>query len=144
MAESTATPPTVANVATLIRARTVDESLDEIGTFNTTTRPTGDQVSSYITQAMSEVKTRVGAAFYRAEFAETATNLAAIRAAMSVELSHYPEQVSEGQSSYENLRELYESGVRALSDAVRDGSPSRKGTFSIPMRPVGYVAPEES
>lgn len=143
MPEEVATPPTVADVATLIRARTVDESLDEIGTFNETTRPTGDQVTVYITQAMAEIKTRVGRAFFRTEFAETASNLAAIRAAMSVELSHYPEQVTDGQSSYENLRELYESGVRALSDAVRDGSPGRKGMFSLPMRPAGYVPPEE-
>jgi hypothetical protein len=128
------TPPSVNDVGTLLRARTVDQDGNEIGTFDSTTRPTGEQVESYISQAIDEITTRVGESLFREEYASNASNLAAIRAAMTIELSHYPEQVNNGTSSFDQLSTLYETGVQALADAVRDGSPTRKGFFSIVTR----------
>lgn len=130
------TPPSVDEVGHYLRARTTDRDGNEIGTFDSSTRPTEEQVETYIHDAIAEITTRVGGTFFKEEFAITAANLAAIRAAMSVELSFYPEQISEGQSSYNSLAELYEKGVTALARAIRDGSPDRKGFFSIPVVPV--------
>lgn len=130
------TPPSVDEVGHYLRARTTDRDGNEIGTFDSTTRPTEEQVETYIHDAIAEITTRVGSTFFKEEFAITAANLAAIRAAMSVELSFYPEQISEGQSSYNSLAELYDKGVMALARAIRDGSPDRKGFFSIPVVPA--------
>ena len=128
------TPPSVNDVGVLLRARTVDEDGNEIGTFDVSTRPTHEQVETYIDQAIDEIVTRVGTQTLREEYAANASNLAAIRAAMTVELSHYPEQVNEGQSSFDQLQRLYDTGVQALADAIRDGSPTRKGFFSMVTR----------
>jgi hypothetical protein len=136
MAEEEITPPSVDEVGHYLRARTTDRDGNEIGTFDATTRPTEEQVETYIHDAIAEITTRVGGTFFREEYAHTASNLAAIRAAMSVELSFYPEQISEGQSSYNSLAELYDKGVVALARAIRDGSPERKGFFSIPIVPA--------
>lgn len=133
------TPPSVNDVGALLRARTVDQDGNESGTFDEDTRPTGETVQTYIEQAIDEILTRIGGDLPRQEYAANAANLATIRAAMTVELSHYPEQVAEGQSSYEQLSNLYETGIRALADAVRDGSPMRKGYFSLVTRSAQAV-----
>lgn len=135
------TPPSVNDVGALLRARTVDQDGNESGTFDEDTRPTGETVQTYIEQAIDEILTRIGGDLPRQEYAANAANLATIRAAMTVELSHYPEQIAEGQSSYEQLSTLYETGVRALADAVRDGSPMRKGYFSM-VTPSAQAADE--
>lgn len=128
------TPPSVNDVGALLRARTVDQDGNESGVFDEDTRPTGETVQVYIEQAVDEILTRVGGDLHRQEYAANAAHLAAIRAAMTVELSHYPEQIAEGQSSYDQLVQLYETGVTALADAIRDGSPHRKGVFSLVTR----------
>lgn len=128
------TPPSVNDVGVLLRARTVDQDGNEIGTFDATTRPTNEQVETYIDHAIDEIVTRVGTSTFREEYSSNASNLAAIRAAMTVELSHYPEQVNDGQSSFEQLQRLYDAGIAALANAVRDGSPTRKGFHSVVTR----------
>jgi hypothetical protein len=142
MATYEITEPTVADVGAILRARTTNSSSEEVGTFDDTTRPTGDQVEGYISQAVDEVITAVGAEFYREEYARNAGNLAAIRAAMTVEQSHFPEQVTDGTSMYDTLSDRFVKGIGSLADAVRDGSPSRKGFFSVPVRAAGYEEPE--
>lgn len=131
---ATFTPPSVNDVGALLRARTVDQDGNEAGTFDDDTRPTGETVQTYIEQAVDEILTRVGGDLVRQEYAANAANLAAIRAAMTVELSHYPEQVAEGQSSFDQLSTLYETGVTALAHAIRDGSPTRKGIYNLVTR----------
>lgn len=126
--------PSVDDVAVMLRARLVDSSSEPMETFTANTTPTAVQVEGYITQAVAEVQTRVGATFFKPEYLKTAANLAAMRAAMEVELSYFPEQ-AEG-SGYEQRKELYESGAKWLAVAVRDGSPARKGMFNIPIRPL--------
>lgn len=136
------TPPTVADVGAILRARTTDADSKELGTFTAKTRPTGAQVETYIQAAVDEVATAAGSTFFREELARNATNLAAIRAAMTIEQSHFPEQITEGTSIYDALSDRFAKGIGALADAVRDGSPNRKGFFSIPVRPAGYTGPE--
>lgn len=137
------TPPEVADVGAILRARTTNSASKEVGTFDGTTRPTGDQVQGYIDQAVDEVLTAVGNEFFREEYARNAANLAAIRAAMSVEQSHFPEQIADGTSMYDALSDRFVKGIAALADAVRDGSPTRKGFFSVPVRSAGYMGGDE-
>ncbi len=136
------TIPEVEDVGVILRARTTNADSEEVGTFTDKTRPTGEQVEKYIEQAVDEVVTAVGAEFFREELARNAGSLAALRAAMSVEQSHFPEQITDGSSIYDTLSDRFVKGISALADAVRDGSPARKGFHSVPVRSAGFVEPE--
>lgn len=122
--------PDVAQVGALLRARTrtirassLDESGDqyaqgeEIGTFNDDTRPTGTQVEVLIAQAVGDMTGRVGADIDEGLHV-TAQSLVAIRAAMYVELSYFPEQIDAGQSPYDRLRSLWLDEIDDFGAAV--------------------------
>lgn len=131
--------PTVAEVAAYVRARTKDDNGAEAGTFNANTRPTSTQVSSLITNAVGVVSRKVGNDL-DAEFQDAAQALAALRTAMFIELSYFPEQVREGRSNYEELKALYDEDMATLVSSMLDDEPGRKGLFSIPLRSEGYLA----
>lgn len=108
--------PSVADVAALLRARTKARGSGgrEVGTFDDTTRPTGDDVEGLILEAVDEV-------FGKVQVPEPGTNYerrvrGAIRlyAAMLIELSYFPEQIERGQSPYSAYEKLYESRLEAL------------------------------
>jgi hypothetical protein len=123
--------PAVADVAALIRARTKDDAMNELGTFTTATRPTAAEVAGYIVQAVDAVVIRVGAV--RDALKPRAQELAALYAAMLIELSYWPEQIRENRSPYDSLKALFDEGMAALYGAVIDEEPARKGIFSIPL-----------
>lgn len=110
--------PRIADVANLLRART-KAGMQELGTFNDTTRPTGKQVEGLIRQATADVSMRVGV-----EIPETlvasARHVCTLRAAQLVELSYFPEQ-QEGAalSPYQTLRLSYEEALDKLVKAVQ-------------------------
>jgi hypothetical protein len=52
--------PSLDEVATMLRARTVDENGNEVGTFNDTTSPTATQAEQIIDSAYDLVLLRVG------------------------------------------------------------------------------------
>jgi hypothetical protein len=110
--------PTLDDVASLIRARTVDVNGNELGTFTpTTTRPTDDQVSNLVGQAVRDVGAIVGETVPEKIRPEVA-RVAAIRAAMLVELSFFPSQIGTPRSQYAMLKDLWEEAV---------GTPGKPG-----------------
>lgn len=124
--------PLVGDVAALIRTRTKPRDGQEyLGTFNENTTPTADQVESLISQAVGAVDGTVGPVSDALE--ARAGNVAAIYAAMLVELSYFPEQIDTDRSPYEKLKELYDQALSGLLAATLGNSP-RKGIFSVPMR----------
>src|SRR4051812_3475139 len=86
--------PVVADVGAILRARTkarLSETFaagNEIGTFNDETRPTGDQVERLIDQAVDDVTDTVGTDICTQELQTSAGRVAAIGAALLVELSY--------------------------------------------------------
>lgn len=118
--------PEVAEVGALLRARTVGDDPPreevELGTFDETTRPTGEQVALLIEASAAYVATRVGSSDNLCEDALTASarELAALRTAMSIELSYYPEQIASNKSPYREFKELYDEGMKSLTEAVSE------------------------
>lgn len=131
--------PTVAQVGALLRARTKDTGGNELGTFTSATRPTDTEVNLLIAQAAGTLSTKAGDDIPAALFDE-ASQLAAIRAAMLVELSYFPEQIMTGRSTYPQLQELWIEGFGS-EDGKKKGSLIQAITSAESSG--GQVLPEE-
>ncbi len=110
--------PDVADVAAFLRARTRNRHGVEAGTFTTETRPTRGAVLAIIGLAQADVAGSVGFGTLPDGLARRARSATAIRAAMLVELSFFPEQVSSGRSPYEHLRDMYDKEIERLEAAA--------------------------
>jgi hypothetical protein len=128
--------PTVQAVGAYVRARTKDDVGNELGTFTEDTRPNEAQVVELIDKAQSAVANAIGEDF-DPKWNERARDLAALRAAMLVELTHFPEQVAAGRSPYPQLKELWDEEVIALSAAVAAGGDSEDQAGA--MSPVAIL-----
>lgn len=112
--------PDVSDVGAFLRARTRTKYGTEAGTFTLDTRPTRGQVLALIGLAQSHVAGILGFGTLSDGLARMSRTAVALRAAMLVELSYFPEQVQSGRSPYEHLRDLYESEVERLKVAASD------------------------
>jgi hypothetical protein len=120
--------PTVVQVAALIIYRTVGSASPgvglggdggETGTFSTTTRPTAAQVTTLAAIAAQDLAADL-AVDVPADFVEAARRVAAVRCALLIESSFYPESGSE-RGSIARLLKQYEAGVAQLQEAIRGG-----------------------
>jgi hypothetical protein len=143
--------PTVADIGALLRARTVDDTEQEVGTFNDTTRPTEAQVLSLIAMNSAVVGTRLGATeetdLCTEELKGSATEMAALRTAMQIELSYFPEQVAGNKSPYDRFKELYDEGMTSLSERVAQecgGGEGVGGEGEVPGAVSGDFGPYDS
>lgn len=111
--------PAVGDVGALLRART-KSGMDEVGTFDATTRPTGAQVETLIAQAVADIQMRIGADIPD-ELVASAKHVVTLRTAQLVELSFFPEQQEGGGqlSPYQTLRLSYEEALGKLVKAVQ-------------------------
>lgn len=124
--------PDLEDVGALVRVRTKPiDGQTATGTFTSNTRPTDQQVEQLIIQAVGYVEAAIGT--LAEDLYDRAEHVAAIYAAMLVELSYFPEQVNTDQSPYEKLKELFDGAMSGLLGAVLGNSP-RKGVYSVPMR----------
>jgi hypothetical protein len=130
---NTSLVPTLGDVATLVRARTVDENGNR-GAFTSSTNPTDDQVDELIGRAVDEVRRRGGPTLASTDdesLIAAARELAAIRAAMLVELSYYPEQANEDSSAYARLKEMWDEQMGALLSSLTTDPGDVQGIGSI-------------
>lgn len=135
--------PTVDDVAALIRARTKDASMNEVGTFTDQTRPTNVEVEQLITNGCAKIASLVGWDVPSDAQAE-ASHLAAIVAACEVELSYFPEQVRTDRSAYTQLWQMFQDDRQAFVDYVSTLSPAgsvgtRIGTLDVASGTVIYA-----
>lgn len=134
--------PTVSEVGSLLRARTKSSTMQELGTFTDDTRPTQVEVERIIDKAAYNVATKIGTEIPE-ETWEMAGFAIAIRAAMLVELSYFPEQVRSDKSAYSHYRDLYKDTLSDLAEAVKQASA---GGFAGPVDDTGnpeYAFPED-
>lgn len=124
--------PTTADVAAILRARTKDLDGAEVGDFTDNTRPTGTEVDRLIAMAYAEVSGQVGTNLYE-PCASSARTLIAVRAAMWVELSYWPEQVRSDRSAYAELEDQWTASLPALIACVEGNLPGAGGES-----PLGY------
>src|SRR5262245_674328 len=131
--------PSVEQVAVIIRARTKDTNGNEVGTFDTDTRPTDVQVEEQIDASMALVGLRVGALDkVPQDLLPGHAEVVALEAACRIEKSYFPEQVRSDRSNYTQLREEYLEALQALSDAVDAGGGEFVGGLDeVVNLPVG-------
>jgi cell pole-organizing protein PopZ len=111
--------PTVAEVAAHIRARTKATGGTEAGTFNDQTRPNAAQAQAMIDNAVRSVSGKLHSVEpCTTELQGDFRNAAALRAAMAIEASYYPEQVSTGRSNFAQLKAMFDDDVKSLAEAV--------------------------
>jgi hypothetical protein len=106
-------PATPDDVASLLRARTQDDTDVEVGSWTDSTRPTLAEVERILEMAASSVVGRTGPLTPEVLICNTAEDVmtqaatcVALLAAMLVELSYFPEQVQSSRSAYDQYHEL--------------------------------------
>lgn len=121
--------PDVDAVGAILRTRTRLAGGQEAGTFlsaaaDPTTTPTAEQVNELITDAVADLGAALGPDIPDAPgedptaYRTAAARLAALGAALEVELTYFPEQVATGRSPYPQLLERYNARRKALLEAI--------------------------
>jgi hypothetical protein len=137
--------PSLSEVATLLRSRTVDEYGNEESGFGPTTRPTDVQAQEIIDSAYNLVALRVGRISDSSEeIIDQARSVTMLLAARMIETVYYPEQASSDESAATLYGEMYDDAIRSLEQAVKDNRATTGTGFmaSIPVR--GLAATEEA
>lgn len=128
--------PTVAEVAAHIRARTKIAGGREVGTFqdesttgaNDQTRPNATQAEVMIANAVRSVLGKAkGVEPCTDELKTSAKNLVALRAAMAIEASFYPEQTRTDRSNFAQLRMMYTDDLPGFLEGLAAECGSQGG-----------------
>ena len=134
--------PTVADLATLCRARTRDD-FAKGGSFTDKTSPNVDQANALIDLARLVVSAELGSTIPDRLSTQTSTAVL-YYAAMELEASYYPEQASDADSVYEIHERRYNALISALKISLRGdgaGTPGANSFFSLPVTGRdGYLA----
>jgi hypothetical protein len=109
--------PAFEAVGAVLRARTKSDGGQELGTFTTQTRPTADQVGRLITLAAAEVTANLNRPVME-PFGDAARSVIALRTAMHIEVSYFPEDTESRDSAFARLSLQYDAAVAELSDAL--------------------------
>lgn len=136
--------PTVDEIAALIPARTVDADTGAtLGTFTGATHPTASSVETIAQIAAAFVASRLGGVVDDV-VAPQARHVAALRAAMQIELGYFPEQVRTDRSAYPELKALYDADLASIpgfvdvGDGTAGGGVTRNGFASVPTHGLSY------
>lgn len=128
--------PTIAQVGSILRARTKDKFGTELGTFNEDTRPTGQQVEDLIDLALGDTAAALGQSVPSVLW-QPATMLVAINTANLIQASYWPEQVESDNAVFEFWTDWYTNGLKRLAMAVSDeldgGSEGEDSTATFPV-----------
>lgn len=107
--------PSVQDVANQLRARTKggESEMEERGTFDSTTRPTGTEVQTLIDGTVEDIRGLFTAADVPERCQALAKRTVALRTALQIELSYFPEQAQDN-SPYLQLRALADGSMQTL------------------------------
>jgi hypothetical protein len=109
--------PSLQEVGLINRGRTIDSNGNELGTFNSETRPDDEGVIGLIGQAGTDVRDKIGGVI-PADLRLKAKRVIAVRTAMLIELSYYSSEVATDRSPYPMFKEMYEDLLPDLVTAV--------------------------
>ncbi len=108
--------PTIDQIAALLHARTLSGGT-EIGTFDETTSPTGDQVLVLAEIAVDDVASRIIIPIPLARAGE-ARRLAALQTASTIEASFLPNEMEGDRTAYRQYQAMFLNGIEALHRAL--------------------------
>lgn len=123
--------PTPRDVAGLLRTRTKNSGGVEQGTFNNQTRPNAEQTVEEIQKAVDDVMLIIGADIPPSLY-DAARTMTALKAAMRIELSYFPEQIP-NRSPYAQLKILFDEQKEefvARKEAILTGDDVGAGVGS--------------
>lgn len=131
--------PTVDELSALLRARTYSNGQQE-GVFNSETRPTASQVADLISMAAGYVLGRTGADVPD-DLLPAVRYATALRAAMLIEMSYWPEQANETGSLYDMLSSTFDTHLAGLIDSLADiGQGADHRIVSVPITSPSMAA----
>lgn len=110
--------PTVAEVASYIRARTLIAGGGIVGTFTDETNIKAAEVEGNIDQAVGLIFSDIGGVPCTEKLQEQTKTVAAILAAMLVEQTNFPEQTTGAGNSFASLEKLYKPKMQGLANQV--------------------------
>lgn len=113
------------DVAAILRARTKDDTGQELGAWTDATRPTLAEVEHLIALAAGQTTDADGPVDACALLCR---NVIALQAACLVELSYFPEQVRSDRSAYAELKDLLTDARAAFDTCRASGSPDDPGS----------------
>lgn len=132
----TAYHPAIGDVAAVLRARTYDSNGVEVGTFNSQTRPTAQQVQEIIEGSISEVRVQAGDEIPD-RLVATARQAVVLRTAASIERSYYPEQAADrDNNAYQLFLDDYKSLMTILTETIVNPSVGVRAMVSVSGTPV--------
>jgi hypothetical protein len=105
--------PDLDEVGALLRARTKDDVGQELGTFTEATRPTDENVLELIRQACDDVLGLFTVEDVPASSQTMCRRAAALRTALSIEISYFPEQGNDN-SPYLQLRQISDAAIQQV------------------------------
>ena len=113
--------PSLESVAAILRARTKTRMGGEVPTFTADTRPTDLQVRELMNFASIDMIPCIGdPALLPAKYNEPVSLCVALKTAMLIELSYFPEQVAQDRSAYAEYAVLYDLGKNAVCGIIAD------------------------
>jgi hypothetical protein len=119
--------PTVAEVTQLVPSRAKGQ-YGRVPAFTDDTQPTGDQVQTVIDGVVAKLLGKFGTEVVDA-LAGSAREVAALRAALLVELTYFGDQIRPDRSAYTELKALYEETLADfLTDRANLGADEEAGT----------------
>lgn len=128
--------PTIAQVGSVLRARTKDKYGSELGTFNNDTRPTAEQVEDLIDLAIGDTSAAIGQAVPSVLW-QGVTMLVAINTANLIQASYWPEQVEDNSAVFDFWTTWYQNGLKNMAMAVRaenlGDDEGADGTADLPL-----------
>lgn len=108
--------PTLNEVGVVAAARTKDQYGNETLTFTSNTRPTGEQVRNLIEVARDDVVSELDEDI-PAEAADIVRAAVALRTAMLIETSYFPERIGPN-TNFSAIKDLYDDSLRRAQKAV--------------------------
>jgi hypothetical protein len=137
--------PTLADLASIMQSRVYNGTgEDEVGTFTYETRPTAEQAETIIDRALGLVTGRVGSV--PASLREMVRSIVALRAAMLVETSYFPNETGSEDSAYAAYRDQYRDALADYDEAVNRnvGETGSSRVWSVRMVSATLAAAQES
>jgi len=120
--------PSLEDVAALLRARTKSRMGGEVGMFTADTRPTDIEVRRLMAFAAVDMAPCIGDPdTLPVKYHESLSLVVAMKTAMLIELSYFPEQVAQDRSAYAEYETMHTYMKEALCSSIGD-DPSVTGT----------------
>lgn len=123
--------PTIDEIGKRLAARTmITDTGERVGTFNDETRPTGEEVSDLIQDALTVVGAAVGIDL-EAEFLPMAKAAVIAYTCMSIEMSYYPETTEAGESAFHAFKDRFTQQTEYITTSLNERRPNERRIVSL-------------